>query len=469
MRFHFQDFRKGIKCLLFIFFIFNGMIFPGVSFAQQKIFSPAQEDPTILDAEAAIAKKRYLQDVKNLPSKNRKELSKIYEQRWENIQEKFTKKEIFTGKEAQTYLNALVDEIVQANPLIRDKEISCYFSRSGVPNAAFLGEGVILFNMGLFARLENESQVAFVLCHELSHLYLLHSENSIQNYVTTLNSDEVQKQLRHIKKLEYRKRLEVEQLLKGLTFDSRRHGRDHESQADSMAIELMRHTPFDISQSLIALALLDSIDTDTLNTAAVLQKLFNAPEFPFQKRWIAKEEGLLGGHATLAIDSTFADSLKTHPDCQKRIKVLEPMVKKYFASSSSKNVINEDTFHKLVHTFQYEMIDFAFISDDYTKSLYYTLKLLGQYPNDPYLITQTGKIFNGFYYAQQSHTFGKVTSLPAPFYPANYNLLLQFIQNLYKKDYASISYHFLKQYASQIGQYVSFKKVFKNSFQILKQ
>lgn len=48
--------------------------------------------------------------------------------------------------------------------------------------------------------------------------------------------------------------------VKGLTFDSRRHSRDHEAQADSMAVELMRHTSYDLHGALTTLALLDSID-----------------------------------------------------------------------------------------------------------------------------------------------------------------------------------------------------------------
>lgn len=454
-------------CALFSFFCICASLRP--VFAQQPTFSPANENVTFLNTEAIAAKKRYSEDLADLPSKYKKDLLKIYQERWENLQEKFDKKEIYTEPGAQQYLNAIVTEIVKANPVLKNEEIKCYFSRSGVPNAAYLGEGVIVVNMGLFSRLENESQAAFVLCHELSHLCLRHSENSIQKYVTTLNSEEVQKELRHIKNSEYGKRKDLENLLKGITFNTRRHGRDHESQADSMAVELMYHTRFDVRESLRALAILDSIDTDTLNTALVLQKLFNAKEYPFQKKWIAKEEGLLSGHAKLTVDSTLLDSLKTHPDCKKRIQILKPMVEKYFKVSSSKNLVNKNTFDELVFNFKYEMIVYAFASDEYTESLYYTLKLLEQYPKDPFLVTQTGKILNGFYDAQKNHTLGKVAALPSPFYQENYNLLLQFIQNLYKEDYASISYYFLKPYATQMANYAPFKKVFNYSSQIVNQ
>ena len=438
-------------------------------FAQQNVFIPAIEDEPELKMISALLEKNYQWDNATLPSENKKELVKIYKQRRDNIQEKIDKKEIYTDSRAQKYLDAIVAEIVKANPLLQHKEFKCYFSRSGIPNAAYLGEGFIIFNMGLFSRLDNESQAVFVLCHELAHFYLKHSENAIHNYVATFNSDEVQKQLRDIKKQTYGKRAELEKLLKGLTFDTRRHGRDHESSADSMGVEFMRNTRFDLSASLSTLALLDSIDTDTLNTEMVLQNVFNAKDYPFKKRWINKEEGLLGGHARLKEDESFADSLKTHPDCKLRIKILEPTILKYQSASSLKNNIDKATFDALKNIFRYEIIEYDFSSDNYTKSLQHAIELLQVNPSDPYLVAQIGKIFNEFYEAQKSHTLGKVTELPAPYWESNYNLLLQFVQNLFLEDYAGIGYNFLKQYAPQMESYPAFKSVYNKSIQILKQ
>ncbi|MEO9003497.1 MAG: M48 family metalloprotease [Ginsengibacter sp.] len=464
MKFYFFSFRKIRQSLIILFVVIN--FFPVL--AQQKIFNPSIEDNTQLESVASMLEKQYQQDIRLLPSENKKDLVKIYKQRWDNLREKFDKKEIYTNSQAQQYLDKIVAEIINANPSLQNTEFKCYFSRSGVPNAAYLGEGLILINMGLFSRLDNESQVAFILCHELAHFYLRHSENSIQKYVTTIYSPEVQKELRTIKKTEYGKRQDLEKLLKGLTFDSRRHGRDHESTADSMGVEFLRNTRFDIAESLTALTLLDSIDIDTLRMDVALQKLFNTKEYPFQKKWIAKEEGLLGGHALLKQDENMADSLKTHPDCKIRIKALEPMVLKYRSASSLKHVINQSMFKELTHTFRYEMVEYAFSSGNYTKSLQYAIQLLQHNPSDPYLIAQTGKIFNGLYSAQKDHTLSKVTDLPAPFFGPGYNLLLQFIQNLYREDYAAISYYFLKQYALQMGNYAPFKDAYNTSISILK-
>lgn len=429
------------------------------------IFTPAVDDEATLKSLAADFEKRYHSETNNLSAENKKDILELYKVQWEQVKEKFDKKEIYTSGAARQYLDALVTEIIRTNPVLQSLSFTCLFSRSGIPNASYIGEGVIIFQMGLFNKLQNESQVAFILCHEIAHFYLHHMENSINRYVTTLNSEEVQKELRKVKNTEYKKREGLEKLLKGIAFNSYRHSRDHESEADSMALVFMKPTRFDLSESLTALSLLDSIDTDTFQTNTCLTNLFNAKEYPFQQKWIAKEEGLLGGHATLEIDRELEDSLKTHPDCKLRVRTLEPMVKQY-RTSIAKNIINQSKFEELKRIFSYEIIEYTFSSNNYTKSLFYTLQLLQDNPADPYLISQVGRIFNSLYAAQKSHRLGKLIDLPSPYFSSSYNQVLQFVQNLYLRDLSQISYNFLKQYNTRLDYYTPFKNIYNTSIQI---
>lgn len=449
--------------VLFIYSIIN------VSSAQQVVFTPASEDIYLLQKLSSKYEKVYRDGLATLPQADKNDFEKIYKHRWDNIKEKFDDKEIYTEAVAQIYLDALVAEIVKGNPALNGNDFKCFFSRSGIPNASYLGEGIILVNMGLFHRLGNESQVAFVLCHEIAHFQLKHSENSIKKYVATINSKEVQQELQKIKGSEYRKGEQLEKLVKGLTFNNSRHSRDRESEADSFAVELLRNTRFDVSEALSTLEVLDQIDTDTLDVASCLQRIFNAKNYPFQKKWIAKEEGLLGGHALLKDDQQLADSLKTHPDCKLRMEALHPVIRKYSNTSSLKNVIDKARFEELRNIFRYEIVAYAFTSNNYTRCLHNTLELLQRNPSDPYLVAQVGKLMNGFYAAQKSHTLSKFVDLPSPAYPSNYNLLLQFVQNLYAENFASLSYHFLNRFHPQLEYYEPFRNEYKASIQIAQE
>ena len=452
-------FRLTGFCLSFVFLLF-------VMVAKAQVFSPATEDSARLVRLLEKYQQQYQVQVSELPFQYKKDLVEVYQQRWKNIRQKFEDKELYTDAVAQEYLNRLVAVIRLGNPGL-PADFTCYFSRSAVPNAEYIGEGIILFNMGLFERLDNEGQAAFVLCHEMAHFLLHHSENSMQRYVETINSEEVQASLHKIKGSDYHKREQLQSLVKGLTFDSRRHSRDHEAQADSMAVQLMRNTTFGVHCALTALAVLNNIDKDSLDIGSILPAMFNAPEFPFRKKWLMHDEGLLGGHAKFA-NEEMADSLKTHPDCEKRILILEKHMKGWTQSAASQFVVDSITFVSLKNQFRYETIEYAYISLNYSESLFLTLGLLQTRPKDIYLVTQVGKLLTSIYAAQKSHILSKVTNLPSPGYPANYNLLLQFIQNLYLEDLAAISYYYLRQYQSSMDHYTPYKNAYQQSEKLVK-
>jgi Zn-dependent protease with chaperone function len=445
-----------------------GMIFCAVSplIAQQRVaglaqgFSPVAEDSVLLTRLSAEYAGQYKQELELLPRENRKDYQALYADRWKSIEARFDRQEIYTAPDAQAYLDALTAEIVRSNPLLQEHPFHCFFSRSYIPNAEYIGEGIILVNMGLFERLHNESEAAFILCHEIAHYILHHQENSMAKYVTTINSRETQEELRQIKNSQYEKREALEHLVKGIAFDSRRHSRDHEAQADSMGVELMRHTSYDLHGALTTLALLDGIDKDDFDTEASLQQLFNAREYPFKKKWLNQESGLLGGHAQLKAEENI-DSLKTHPACRQRIQLLSPTVGK--AAAGRLFIVDSARFVALQERFRYEVIEYAYADNEYTHSLFLTLELLHDRPGDGYGIGNTGRLLNAIYVAQKAHRLSNVVDLPAPGYPDNYNTLLQFVQNLYLGDLASINYYFLVPWHPKLDGYPIFRNAYEES------
>jgi hypothetical protein len=449
--------RRSLS-VLFLFWSFTGS-------SQQQPFIPTPEDSVMLNTLLQKCKQQYQSQIDLLPSLYKKDLVAVYQQRWDNIRHCFDSKEVYTNTSAQDYLNRLVAVIRKNNPNL-SANFNCYFSRSAVPNAAYIGEGIILFNMGLFERLDNEGQAVFVLCHEISHFLLHHSENSIRQYVATINSEEVQAELHKIKNSEYRKREQLQRLVKGLTFDSRRHSRDHEAQADSMAVELMRNTPFSLSSAISAMALLNNIDNDSSNIGVILPSMFNAREYPFRKKWLTQDDGLLGGHAHIAKEE-MADSLKTHPDCEKRILLLTKLTKDWRQPVTSLFVVDSTTFYSLRNSFHYETIEYAYVSENYTESLFLSIKLLQTKPSDMYLVAQVGKLLNAIYAAQRAHTLSKIADLPSPDYAPNYDLLLQFIQNLYLEDIVAINYYYLKQYQAQMDRYMPYRNAYLQSEKLI--
>ncbi len=281
----------------------------------------------LLDA----TKKRFDADVASLPANNRKYLTDIYRQRYAFVQKYYSDSSVITDKNTEQYMQSILTEIVSHNPSLQNMELRTCFSRAYSPNALCTGEGTILFNIGLFSRLQNESQAAFVLCHEIAHQYLDHNNRHIAQYINTVYSDSFQRRLQQIKKAEYQKGKMLEETITGISFTGRRHTREHESEADSVALEFLKNTRYNISASLSCLALLDSADNDKYNVLPKPDSLFNFSNYPFQSTWLHRKTTFLASLPSVRRKQLKKeeDSLKTHPDCDIRMLNLKDNVQRY--------------------------------------------------------------------------------------------------------------------------------------------
>ena len=418
-------------------------------------YQPISDNPTKQKQLEAAVSAKFLQDQSSLSGKNKKEIAELYKERYEMIKRKIDERELITNEEVQQYLDRLVKDITGKNKNILPGDIRIHFSRSNWPNASSMGEGTIIFNIGLFNRLQNEAQAAFVIAHELAHYYLNHSNHSIQRYVETVNSSEFQQQLKEIRNTQYGKNSALEKLALNLSFGSHRHTRAFEKAADSMAVELMRPTLFDLNEALTTLALLDSVDKDKYQVELKLEEFFNFPEYPFKKKWLSSSAlSLSDTKEEVVKKKKLEDSLKTHPDCQQRISLLAPKVQQYHSSDGRKFVVDENEFNKLKLQFDFEILEYEFETNEVSLCLYQTLQILHYDQNNPYLMAMVGKCFNSMYAAQAAHELGKIVDLPNPQYDAEYNNLLRLIQNLRLTELSSIAYYYLRlhQEAGKISE-----------------
>jgi hypothetical protein len=221
--------------------------------------------------------------------------------------------------------------------------------------------------------------------------------------INTVYSDEFQEKLKEIKKAEYEKNRQADKLIKGFAFNIRRHGREHESEADSLALVFMKNTMYDTRESLGCLAALDSIDSDKYDTEKELQQAFQFKEFPFKQKWVKKEAAFFGVTAETKNDDKETDSLKTHPDCKTRVTALAPSVQKLDNAGTQKFIIGKTEFEKMQELFRYEAIEHCYKSKRVSRCLYLSLELFKQKPADAYLASMIGRCLDTMYYCQICH------------------------------------------------------------------
>jgi predicted metal-dependent hydrolase len=427
------------------------------------LFAPTKHDSLFFENDYNAIEARYKNFVSSISGANASEFKEIYKDQFESLKNIFTKKEVFTNKEAQNYLLQIANHILSKNKSLISEPINIFFLKSEIPNASYIGNRTILFNTGLFYKLQNESQVAFVICHELAHLYLDHTKEQIENYVNKLYSKEFQERLRKIKNKEYFKKQEFDKLVLSFAINSNKHSRLKENEADSLGMQFLLNTDFDANEAIEVMKILDKIDIQTFDTEAFLKTNFSFPDLPFNSRWLEKEEGLLGGHTKLKQDTTLADSLKTHPDCIARIKNISKAIPSYKQLKSTKSIINASLFSKLQKSLCAENIEFYIEKGGVSIAFYTALLECNQYKDNLYYIATINRCLKLFYLAQKNHKLNSIAMLPSPQYQASFNTVLQFIQNLYLDDFKEINNKFAANQIAKHQQEISFVKTIQQS------
>jgi Zn-dependent protease with chaperone function len=442
--------RKAI--LLLLFFAIHIAVFPQL----KPVYNFWKDDSLVKKSYYEQAKQHQENLVNSLSKDYKKEYKEIYESRFRNVAALLKSDRIVTASEAHQYLQAILKKILDANEELKSLDVRMVFSRDSWPNAYSIGEGTLVVNAGLMIFLDDESQLVFALCHELAHYYLDHGNKAVRKYVEWRYSDELKKEIKRLEKEEFKQNKQINDLLKKLTFGERRHSRDNEAEADRQAFILMRKTGYDCSGIKTCLQLLDKIDDSLIYKPCDPEQLFNFSEYPFKKKWIQKESALFSQmkEDDSPLTKKEKDSLKTHPDCVKRIVMLEDSIKK--AAGGKKFLVNEELFNRLKKEFYVEMTEQEYRNENLGLNLYYCILMLQGHENIPVVIFSIARDLNLAYEGRKNHSIGNMFSAESRWYPADYNLLLRMLTRLRLEEIAALNYYFCNQYKDQMIGYSGF-------------
>jgi Zn-dependent protease with chaperone function len=422
-----------------------------------------QQDDTLLKKnyyEQSLKKKNSF--LASVTRETAADYKKIYDEQYELIADLLKTTRTITAPEAHSYLQSVLKKIISANNELSGLEVRVMFSRDWWPNAYSIGDGTITINAGLMIYLDNEAELAFVLSHELSHYYLNHSGKSIRKYVETIHSDEFQKELKRLSKEQYRVNEQLEKLTKSIVFDSRQHSRNNEAEADLRAFNFMKKTGYDCNSIITSLRLMDKIDDSSLFKPLELEQVFNFNGYPFKKKWIQKESAIFSqlDETDTPLTQKEKDSLKTHPDCSKRILALTDSIQ-IIKTIGEKFLVDEKLFNVLKKDFFIEMNEQCYRGDNLSRNLFYSLQLLQTNENVPVAVYSVARCLNKIYENQKKHKLGWKIDTENKQYSSDYNLLLRMLNRLRLDEITAINYHFCKKYYEQMKGYPEFKEEIK--------
>ena len=342
------------------------------------------------------------------------------------------------------YLKKIVDRICEKNPgLIKDK-LHVFTSRTDVPNAANLGKGILLVNLGLINKFHSEPEIVFVLCHEISHQVLQHVMSGIKNRAELFYNKDFQEELKKAKSKEYNSLKSTEALRIKYLSRFTDYSREKEYEADSLGLILFHNAGYPPSSAVSAMNLLDSIDIPLYNAPINYRNYFEFKQYPFRNEWLAIDPtlGELGGN----LDSLRVppDSLKTHPECALRAKALERISKKQSMNSSNNFLLSPNySYYQITSCF--ERIEHYLNEEEFGMALYDALQLSSRHPDNLFLKCAIANSLCEIYNAQIKHSFSRAVDFPDIRYSKSYNEFLSFLQNLSTSQLKTITVNYCNE------------------------
>lgn len=194
------------------------------------------------------------------------------------------------GDPASRYLEEVKNAVLASQPALRE-QVRVYACPSPYVNAIEMADGVVLVNLGMLARLEDESQLALVLAHEAAHHALRHVEESWwENRSSRWDGSDRWARTRF------------------------QHSRERETAADSLALTYLLASPYATSGVDSLFGILDASDNAFSRRPWTREALSTFPALP-----ISDSAWLPLSRTTLApAESEEGDSLHTHPAIPRR-------------------------------------------------------------------------------------------------------------------------------------------------------
>lgn len=271
----------------------------------------------------------------------------------------FNSGRVLFGDPVSEYVNKVADE-VQKNNSENLKKVKVFVLKSSSVNAFCSPEGYVFINIGLISKLKSEAELAFVICHEISHF---NEKDGLKSYLENLNI--VKGKGKYF----------------GLRFDDKldlisQNSRESELKADSLGAVLY------LKSRYAPAAMLSSMDMLHYNYLPFREIPFNKSFFNGVNYSIPLSL-FLDSVKPISRVEDYRDNDHTHPNIFKRKnqiqKVSESLLK------GDLYVISETRFNYIREICQFEKIRLDLSNHAFGDAIYNSYVLLQQRPESFYL------------------------------------------------------------------------------------
>lgn len=262
------------------------------------------------------------------------------------------------------YVREVANYVLKNEPELRD-ELRFYTAKFPSVNAFSNDQGIVIFNTGLLAQLENEAQLAYVISHEIIHYIKKHG---IKKYV--------EKQMVKDEISEYDSWSADEKFY--LAKNNR--SREMETEADVTGFKrFFSKTKYDLNEAKGAMDVLKyaylPFNEIKFSSSFITNKHFSIPE-EFKREKVQP----------ISTGSDYDEDLSTHPKVRERRKKLARLINSLDKSpNGEKYIISEERFDRVKKLARYETIRKHMIARDYPRAFYDSYIMMQDNPDDKFL------------------------------------------------------------------------------------
>ncbi len=272
---------------------------------------------------------------------------------------------LFSDKEITDYVNSVADELLKDDPSLR-KKLRFYTVKSSTPNAFATDRGAIFFTLGLLEQLNTESELAFILSHEIAHFTQKHSVN------TAVSFDKInRKGNRRKRKIIFRNSKSYDALLKKSNYSKK-----NEQEADRLGGKRFLKTDYN-PQSIIDVFDILEFAHIPLNNDSVSISFLNLENLNIPKKYFLTS---IGPPKPMK-DNEYS----THPGINERRNKGKKLLINNPKKTGKNFIVSEERFQKAKTTAQFELCDVFLQETKYSDAIYFSSILLKKYPNNRYL------------------------------------------------------------------------------------
>jgi predicted Zn-dependent protease len=280
------------------------------------------------------------------------------------LKEMFLRGNILYGNKLNQYINTIADNVLKDYPTLRN-ELRFYILKSPVVNASATENGIILINVGLMAQVSSESELAFIISHEIVH-YVEHHLIHLNNYEDKLNKKEYKDYY-----IKYHNR-----------------SREQEIEADKLGFErYYKHSPYSYA---------------AINGVFDVLQYSELPfdEIPFLRSYMETdfyqfpENYFLSAITPIRSRDDYIDTLSTHPNIQKRRENIQYLSGGLSDEGRKTFVQSEALFKEIRDLARFECINLYLTQHEFEEAFYNTFILEKTFPDNSFLrLAKTASIY----------------------------------------------------------------------------